>query len=214
MINYSYIIPELTNVPVAKQLLSNWQVSGVARWLTGQAITPSCTSNNAGIENTDPSLSGLGTGTNLTNVRCELTGEPLFVEYTGDPNVPFADRPHFNLAAFRLPQPNGRIGNFGNTPVGILRHPSWHQFDLTVSRRFPITFAGRRNSGITVRVEAYNVFNEVQFTNMNAAFQFTGPNNSVINSADTGKYVATGGSNLAAGTIQPRTLGLTARVDW
>ena len=58
------------------------------------------------------------------------------------------------------------------------------------------------------------MFNEVQFTNLNAAFQFTGANNSVINSADTGKYVATGGSNLAAGTIQPRTLGLTARIDW
>jgi hypothetical protein len=214
VINYSYIIPELTNTPVAKQLLSNWQVSGVARWLTGQAVTPSCTSNNAGIQNTDPSLSGLGSGTGITNVRCELTGEPLFVEYTGDPNVPFADRPHFNLAAFRMPQPNGSIGNFGNTPVGILRHPSWHQFDLTLSRRFPITFAGRKNSGITIRVEAYNVFNEVQFTNLNASFQFTGPNNSIINSADTGKYVATGGSNLAAGTIQPRTLGLTARVDW
>jgi outer membrane receptor protein involved in Fe transport len=111
-----------------------------------------------------------------------------------------------------MPQPNGSIGNFGDTPVGILRHPSWHQFDLTLSRRFPL--AGRAKSGITIRVEAYNVFNEVQFTNLNAAFQFTGPDNSIINSADTGKYVATGGSNLAAGTIQPRTLGLTVRVDW
>jgi hypothetical protein len=213
VINYSYIIPELTNTPVAKQLLSNWQVSGVARWLTGQAVTPTCQSNNPGIENTNPSLTD-GFFMNDATRRCELTGEPLFVEYTGDPNLPFPDRPHFNLAAFRMPQPNGSIGNFGNSPVGLLRHPSWHQFDLTLSRRFPITFAGRRNSGITIRIEAYNVFNEVQFTNLNAAYTFTGPNNSVINTADTGKYTATGGSNLAAGTIQPRTLGLTARVDW
>ena len=213
VINYSYIIPELTNVPVAKQLLSNWQVSGVARWLTGQAVTPTCQSNNPGIENTNPSLTD-GFFTNDATRRCELTGEPLFVDYTGDPNVPFPDRPHFNLAAFRMPAPNGSIGNFGNSPVGLLRHPSWHQFDLTLSRRFPITFAGRKNSGITIRIEAYNVFNEVQFTNLNAAYTFTGPNNSIINTADTGKYTATGGSNLAAGTIQPRTLGLTARVDW
>ena len=130
-----------------------------------------------------------------------------------DESLPFADQPHFNLAAFRMPQPNGSIGNFGNTPVGILRHPSWHQWDLTLQRRFAVKFAGRQNSGIKVQLQAYNVFNEVQFTNLNAAFTFTGPNNSVINSANTGKYVATG-TGLAAGTIQPRTMGLTVRMDW
>ena len=65
--------------------------------------------------------------------------------------MPVADRPHFNLAAFRMPQPNGSIGNFGNTPVGILRHPTWHEWDLTLSRRFPINLAGRKNSGIKLR---------------------------------------------------------------
>jgi hypothetical protein len=142
-----------------------------------------------------------------------MTGEPLFVAYTGDPSVPEADRPHFNLAAFRMAQPNGSVGNFGNTPVGILRHPTWHSWDMTLSRRFPITLAGRRNSGIKFQLQAYNVFNEVQFTNMNTTFTFTGPNNSVINSANTGKYTASG-SGLGAGTIPPRTLGLTARFDW
>ncbi len=207
VINYSYIIPTLTNVPVLKHILSDWQVSGVTRWLTGQAITPTCSSNNAGIENTNPTL------TDGQTARCELTGEPIFSGFTVDPNIPFADQPHFNLAAFRMPQPNGSIGNFGNTPVGILRHPSWHQWDPTLQRRFPVKFAGRANSGIKVQLQAYNVFNEVQFTNMNAAFTFTGTNNSVINSANTGKYTASG-DGLAAGTIQPRTLGLTMRLDW
>ena len=32
---------------------------------------------------------------------------------------------------------------------------------------------GRKNSGIRLRYEVYNVFNEVQFTNLNAAFTFT-----------------------------------------
>jgi Carboxypeptidase regulatory-like domain/TonB-dependent Receptor Plug Domain/TonB dependent receptor len=212
-INYSYDIPSFTEMPVVKQLLKDWQVSGVTSLLSGQAVTPSCTSNNPGVNNTDPSLSGLGTGGDITNVRCELTGEPLFVAYTGDPSVPEADRPHFNLAAFRMAQPNGAVGNFGNTPVGILRHPTWHSWDITLSRRFPITLAGRRNSGIKFQLQAYNVFNEVQFTNLNAAFQFTGPNNSVINSANTGKYTMTG-SNLGAGTIPPRVLGMTVRLDW
>ena len=191
VITYSYDIPSFLRAPVLKQLLSDWQISGVTKMLSGQAITPSCTSNNAGCQQQHPSLTDWHRHRHR-RLRCELTGEPLFVRYTGDPSIPEADRPHFNLAAFRMPQPNGSIGNFGNTPVGILRHPTWHEWDITLSRRFPITLAGRRNSGIKFQLQAYNVFNEVQFTNMNAAFTFTGPNNSVINSANTGKYTATG----------------------
>jgi hypothetical protein len=206
-INYSYDIPSFTEMPVVKQILMDWQISGITSLLSGQAITPSCSSNNAGVQNSNPSL------TDGVAARCEMTGEPLFVPYTGDPSVPEADRPHFNLAAFRMPAPNGSIGNFGNTPVGILRHPTWHSWDITLSRRFPINLAGRRNSGVKFQLQAYNVFNEVQFTNMNAAFTFTGPNNSVINSANTGKYTATG-TGVAAGTIAPRILGMTVRLDW
>jgi Carboxypeptidase regulatory-like domain/TonB-dependent Receptor Plug Domain len=211
-VNYSYDIPSFTEMPVVKQLLKDWQVSGVTSLLSGQAVTPTCQSNNAGIQNTNPSLTE-GFYINDATRRCELTGEPLFVPYTGDPSVPEADRPHFNLAAFRMPQPNGSIGNFGNSPVGILRHPTWHSWDITLSRRFPITLAGRRNSGIKFQLQAYNVFNEVQFTNLNAAYTFTGPNNSQIQSANTGKYTMTG-TNLGAGTIPPRVLGMTVRLDW
>ena len=111
-----------------------------------------------------------------------------------------------------MPSPNGSAGNFGNSPIGILRNPAWHEWDVTVSRRFAVGV--RKNAGVKLQFQAYNVFNEVQFTTLNATFNFTGPNNSINNNADTGKYVASGGSNLAAGTIQPRTLGLTVRLDW
>ena len=116
-----------------------------------------------------------------------------------------------------MPQPNGAIGNAGDSGVGILRHPTWHEWDLTLSRRFPVKLMGRQNSGVRLRLEVYNVFNEVQFTNMNASFTFTtpagAPLNSVNNNANTGKYVATG-TGLAAGTTTPRVIGLTARFDW
>jgi hypothetical protein len=72
---------------------------------------------------------------------------------------------------------------------------------------------GRKNSGIKLQFQAYNVFNEVQFTNMNATFNFTGTNNATNSNANIGKYVASG-DGLAAGTIAPRTMGLTARFDW
>jgi hypothetical protein len=72
---------------------------------------------------------------------------------------------------------------------------------------------GRKNSGVKLQFQAFNVFNEVQFTNMNATFQFTGANNATNRNVDIGKYTATG-TGLAAGTIAPRTMGLTVRFDW
>ena len=212
-VNYSYDIPGFATNSVLKYLTSNWQVSGVTRLLSGQAVTPSCVSTNTGIQNSNPSLTdGFFNTQQLLTARCELTGEPIFSGYTVDPNVPYADQPHFNPAAFRMPSPNGNKGNFGNSPLGILRNPTWHEWDVTVSRRFAV--GARKNTGVKLQLQAYNVFNEVQFTTLNAAYTFTGPNNSINNNADTGKYVASGGSNLAAGTVQPRTLGLTIRFDW
>ena len=72
---WSYDVPTWTEIPVIKQLIMDWQVSGIFRMLSGQAITPSCSSNNAGINNSNPTLTD-GAG----GARCELTGEPLFVE--------------------------------------------------------------------------------------------------------------------------------------
>jgi hypothetical protein len=128
-------------------------------------------------------------------------------------SLPYPDQYHFNTDAFVLPQPSGGIGNFGNSGVRILRNPTWHQFDLTLGRRFPINVMGRRNSGIKVQLSAYNLFNEVQFTNLNATYTFTGANNQTNTNTNTGKFTQTG-TGLAAGTIQPRVLGLTARFDW
>lgn len=48
---------------------------------------------------------------------------------------------------------------------------------------------------------------------MNAAFTFTGANNAQNSNANTGKYTPTG-DGLAAGTIAPRTMGITVRFDW
>ncbi len=146
-----------------------------------------------------------------------LVGDPFTLtpaQVEANKSLPFPDQVHFNVAAFAMAQPlSSTVGNFGNTPVGILRNPTWHQWDLTLSRRFPVNAMGRKNSGLKLQVQAYNVFNEAQFTNMNATYTFTGTNNSQNTNTNTGKYTQTG-NGLAAGTIQPRVIGLTARFDW
>jgi hypothetical protein len=210
IVTYSYNIPTFTGLPVIKQIVQDWQVSGVTRLLSGAPITPTCSSNNPGVQNSNPSL------TDGVTSRCMLVGDPFTLtpeQIASNKNLPFADQVHFNVAAFAMAQPNGNVGNFGNTPVGILRQPTWHEWDITVARRFPVNMMGRKNSGIKLQFQAFNVFNEVQFTNMNASFTFTGPNNSQNSNANIGKYVATG-DGLAAGTIAPRTMGITVRFDW
>jgi outer membrane receptor protein involved in Fe transport len=210
IVNYSYDIPTFTQQGFVKQLVRDWQVSGVTRLLSGAPITPTCSSNNAGIQNTNPSL------TDGITSRCQMVGDPFTLtadQIAANKNLPFADQVHFNVAAFAMAQPNGNVGNFGNTPVGILRQPTWHEWDVTLARRFPVGLMGRKNSGIKLQLQAFNVFNEVQFTNMNASYTFTGANNSQNSNANTGKYTPTG-DGLAAGTIAPRTMGLTVRFDW
>jgi hypothetical protein len=183
----------------------------VTRLLSGAPITPTCSSNNAGIQNTNPSL------TDGITVRCQMVGDPFTLtpaQIAANKNLPFADQVHFNVDAFAMPTPNGSIGNFGNTPVGILRQPTWHEWDLTLSRRFPVNLMGRKSSGVKLQLQAFNIFNEVQFTNMNASYTFTGPNNSQNTNANTGKYVPDTSGGLAQGTIAPRIMSLTVRFDW
>jgi hypothetical protein len=216
VVNYSYDIPGLSGAPaIVRHLLGNWQVSGITKLQSGAAVTPSCESNNSGIANTLPSLTSGVTAT------CQLTGEPINLDLSQkDPDVP-----HFNLGAFAMAQPidtNGDgvfdVGNFGSLgTIGMLRNPTWTAWDLTLSRRFPISIGGR-DAGIRLQLQFYNLFNQVQFTTLNADFEFEGPNNSEIISADTGKYTATAapqsGTNLAPGLVPPRVIGATVRFDW
>jgi hypothetical protein len=200
---------------VLKQIVSEWQVSGVFALLSGQGVTPACSSNTAGINNSNPTL------TDGASATCQMVGDPFTLtpaQVEANKSLPYADQYHYNVDAFVMAQPlNATTGNFGNTPLRLLRNPTWHQFDLTLSRRFPINVLGRKNSGIKLQLSAYNLFNEVQFTNLNATYTFTTPTGGALNSqntnTNTGKFTQTG-TGLAAGTIQPRVLGLTARMDW
>ena len=193
VINYSYAIPNpAKNVPVLKLMLGGWEASGVTHFTTGNPLDPSCGTNVGGVENSDPTLSGV-------SVRCELTGEPIFDGYTVDSSLPFADQAHFNLAAFRRPRPNGSVGNLGNAPIGVLRHPSWWNWDFTMARRLRVT----RGANLRVQFQMYNMWNQVQYTTLNASYTFT--SNGSNNQTNTGKYTA---------TTNPLNIGLTFRLDF
>jgi hypothetical protein len=205
VVHYSYMIPNPTpNTPVLKAVLGDWLVAGVTKFLSGAPANPTCSSNNSGLANADPTLTGLAeiTGEDAS-ARCMLTGDPVDSGFTVDPDPAVAV--HFNPNAFAMAQPfSPTEGNFGNAPLNMLRHPSWSSWDLTLERRFPLRMLSP-SANVRVQFQAYNLFNQVEFIELDADFDFTGPNNSVINSTDTGRYVD---------VIPPRILALTFRVEF
>jgi hypothetical protein len=121
-------------------LTAGWQLGTVIQARTGAPLTPSTTGNL--------SLSGIG------NQRPLLIGDPSLA----DPSV----AEWFNTAAFAPNTP----GVWGSTPKGILRAPGFWTVDVALSRNFAI--GGGRH--VEARVEAFNLFNHVNFGSPNTTF--------------------------------------------
>jgi hypothetical protein len=197
VINYSYQIPNPTpTLAILKHILANWEASGVTQFTSGEAVTPTCNTNQSGVANTDPSLTGVA-------IRCELTGEPLNSGYVVDTSLPEEDRAHFNLAALQRPIPNGAIGNFGNSGVGILRNPGWQNWDFTLARRIPVKVG--RGGSVRVQFQLYNMWNMVEFREMDATQRFTTSQGTVNDRTSSGKYTA---------ATNPFNGGITIRFDY
>jgi hypothetical protein len=71
---------------------------------------------------------------------------------------------YFNPAAFAEPA----IGTIGTAGVNVMYGPSYINWDMTIAKRIPI----KESRSIQLRVEAFNVFNHVQFTGVNSSFIF------------------------------------------
>jgi hypothetical protein len=128
----------------------NWQIALILTARSGSPITPAVTGNLA--------LTG-------------GTQRPILVEGV-DPNLKPEDRvwiPNaagvntqlqwFNMAAFK----NNSPGVWGNVPKGYLTGPSFQNTDLAFSRNIDLS-QGRR---IEVRIEAFNLFDHVNWANPN-----------------------------------------------
>jgi hypothetical protein len=115
-----------------------------------------------------------------------------------------------NPAAFAMPLP----GTFGNLGRNALRGPGFTQVDIQISRRFAIT---ERNA-LTMKVEAFNLFNHANFSNPTAILpdstidvQPGTPYTSDL-AAGFGSLTSTVGRTVGLGTS--RQLQLSARFDF
>ena len=168
--SFLYQIPGKIGNPALDAVASGWSLTGI--WIMQSGLPFSVTS---GVDNARS-----GTGGQLADL-------------VGDPALP-ADRPTaeriarwFNTAAFA---PNA-LGTFGNTGRNALRGPRYRALDLGLHK----TFNDQGRTKVQVRVEAFNVLNNVNFDLPNGS----------QNSGNFGKILAAG---------DPRIVQLALRVSF
>ena len=181
-LNYSYALPRLMHAlgPV-RHLTNGWNFSGVTRFQSGAPVTPTCSSTQ-GFPFNDPSETGGG-------ARCQAVADPK--------NYTQSFYTNFNTAAFTL----APTGTFGNTGQGILRQPSWTNFDMSLSRDIQVGRDTKRV--IKLRLEAYNVFNHPEFITYGTTYTFGA--GGVNTNTTTGQFTSAN---------SPRVVETTLRFNW
>lgn len=149
--NYMYDLPKfgtrLGSKP-AGWVLDNWQISGITSFISGAPFTP-------GFSTVD--------GQDMTG-----SAEGARIDVIANGSLPKSDRTfyrNFNTDAFARPA----FKSFGNAGVNILRGPGVNNWDLNVSKRFPLFSEARF---VQFRGEMFNAFNHTQFSGLYTTARF------------------------------------------
>jgi hypothetical protein len=157
VINYDWQLPKLKDGNwLVKGALNGWQITGITQFLSGQPEDV-----NAGIA---PNI----------NINQRLGGswtEPTRGYFTGDPQTDPERNKYFNFQNIRLPSVAEALAAKGAFPRNFLVRPGINVTDLSVFKNFGFGGDGQRN--IQLRVEAFNVFNHPQFSDMNRGVTWT-----------------------------------------
>ncbi len=159
--NFFYILPRPGKITGWRPLgivTDNWQLSGVARILTGAPITP-------GLSYISSPTAATGTPTEGARVEVINPTAPLATRF-GPPPEPNGQSVS-TTALWQSPSPAPEFGNLGqNTMTG----PGTENLDLSIYRVIP--FKEGRASAM-LRLETYNTLNHTQFNAINSSAQFS-----------------------------------------
>ena len=157
VLNYLYSLPNkdvLGRNKLSRAVFHNWDLAGIGTFASGFPV-----------------------GINLSRtdgVDRQGGGDAPRVYVTGNPLLPRGDRSFtkwFNTAAFAAPG----VGQFGNAPRDVFRGPGIHNWDLTLSKNFPI----REKARFQFRWELYNLFNHTQWSGVDNNARFDAAGNQV-----------------------------------
>lgn len=149
--HYIYDLPKLGSrlgSPPARWVLDNWQIAGITSFISGTPFTPTFTTAD---------------GADITG-----SSEGARITVNGDPYLPKSERDFFRNFRTEAFQRTAR-GSFGNAGVGILRGPGTNNWDITLSKRFPLPGEGRH---LQFRTEFFNAWNHTQFDSLFTAARF------------------------------------------
>jgi hypothetical protein len=183
----SYDIPSPFGDRIGRALLGDFAVDAIFRARTATP-TPVLT-------NTD----SFGFGVTTVSRPNLVPGAPLYID---DPTVAGGRR--FNRAAFALP-PAGTQGNFGRN---VLRGFPVSQFDVSLRRRFDLS----ERASLSLRVDAFNVFNHPIFANPEG--RLNNPNFGVSTQMLGRSLASTAGLNSLYQIGGPRSLQLALKLNF
>jgi hypothetical protein len=131
--------------PAVDAILGGWDISGINMVTSGEMVTftytPSAAQQVSAITN---DFSG------ANNYRPNITCDP----YAASPSI----TQWFNPACVTAPTDPSQP--FGNAPRNNVRGPNFWQFDAAATKNLPLGGSAR----LQVRLEAFNLFNRVNFT--------------------------------------------------
>lgn len=157
VINYTYELPNLAarwHNGFLNQVFGYWQLSGITTFQSGFPFTPGFS----------------------TSDRVDLTGssEGARITVLGDPKLP-KDQWTFDRTFRTEMFARTAKGDFGNAGIGLLRGPGIENFDISVTKRFPVA----EQRYFWFRAEFFNAFNHTQFSGVSSAARFDPAGNQI-----------------------------------
>ncbi len=171
--------PFLSAPGVLGKIFGGWQFSSIGLWHTGHPLTVFMDLTNQ-IDTSVPLYANspfgqaglpytylLPDGDDQNSQRPDLVpGVPLILphQHPAVGNNPGSS--YINAAAFQAPpvDANGNFTRFGNEPNGIIRALPYWQIDLALTKETKLT----ERATLSFGVQAFNIFNHVQFGDPNA----------------------------------------------
>jgi hypothetical protein len=154
--SYIYDVPFLkdSSQPILKHVVAGWQVSGVTTIQSGTPVNITLSNDQANI-----GISGLQRP-NLVGAVPDLNCQANSAGTTDVARRQLINC--FDRSAFALPAQF----TFGNASRNLLRGPKFSSTDLS----FMKTVAAGSDMRVQIRVEIFNLFNQVNYGNPNASF--------------------------------------------
>jgi hypothetical protein len=159
--NYTYQFPSPNNLSSPRgRILGGWGVAGVTTFQSGHKLLVIFSPNGRNVFG-------------QTADRASLSGACAKGHYLTPGPVTSNLGAYINASCFTKPalfsaDDSNALG-FGNSGVGIYDGPGQNNFDLSLTKRFPVRWP-RENSFLVLRSEFFNAFNHPQFCDPDVDF--------------------------------------------